>query len=96
MAVASPPNPPAATSSKSAASARWVNSVARGWVIVRAGPSKESRLVASIGPNTRVQLGESRGTWRRIKARNISGWVEPSTLFAAIPTTARARVLVSR
>jgi len=40
-------------------------------VIVRADPNRRSRIIASIGPNTRVQLGESRGEWRRVKAKGL-------------------------
>jgi hypothetical protein len=88
--------PTKARSAKSrASSSRWVNSVAREWVVVRAGPSRSSRLVASIGPNSRVQLGEVRGTWRRIKTRGISGWVETTASFASAPTP-RDRLLVTR
>jgi Bacterial SH3 domain len=81
---------------KSSSSSRWVNSVSRGWVIVRAGPSKETRIVASIGPDSRVQLGESKGTWRRIRSRNISGWVEPRSSFAVVQASPRSRLLVER
>ena len=77
-----------------AAASRWVNSVARDWAIIRAGPSKGTRIVASVGPGARVQLGESQGTWRRIRARGIAGWVEPRASFAAVaPSSARARVV---
>ena len=79
------------------AAVRWVNSIARDWAIVRAGPSKSTRIVASVGPGARVQLGESQGTWRRIRARGIAGWVEPRASFAAVaPSSARARTVVSR
>jgi hypothetical protein len=64
--------------------ARWVRSVSRHWVIVRSGASKQSRIVASIGPNSRVELGESRGDWRRIRAKGISGWVEPRSSFEVV------------
>ena len=88
--------PTKARSTKSrTSSSRWVNSVAREWVVVRAGPSRSSRLVASIGPNSRVQLGEVRGTWRRIKTRGISGWVETSASFASSPAS-KDRLLVTR
>jgi len=60
---------------------RWVRSVSRHWVVVRSGASKESRIVASIGPNSRVELGEARGDWRRIRAKGINGWVEPRSSF---------------
>jgi SH3-like domain-containing protein len=50
----------------------------RNWVIVRAAASRSSRVVASIGPDTRVQLGEARGDWMRIRMKGITGWVERS------------------
>src|SRR5262245_1909295 len=78
----------ATPSAKTRSSSRWVSSVAREWVTVRAGPSRSSRLIASIGPNSRVQLGEVRGSWRRIRMRGITGWVEISSEFASIPTPA--------
>lgn len=60
---------------------QWVSSISRDWVPVRAGASKRSRLVASIGPNSRVQLGESRDGWRRIRAKGVAGWVEQHVEF---------------
>ncbi len=68
-------------------SSRWVRSVSRDWVIIRRGASKSSKIIASIGPNSRVELGESRGTWRRLRTKGVAGWVEPRNLFDA----ARAR-----
>ena len=68
-------------------SSRWVRSVSRDWVIIRGGASKSSKIVASIGPNSRVELGESRGTWRRLRTKGVAGWVEPRNLF----DVARAR-----
>ena len=73
--------PPSALSGRSA---RWVRSVSRHWVVVRAAASNDSRIVASIGPNSRVELGESRGSWRRIRARRLAGWVEPRSSFDVI------------
>ena len=66
---------------------RWVRSVSRDWVIIRRGASKSSKIIASIGPNSRVDLGESRGTWRRLRTKGVDGWVEPRDLFEV----ARAR-----
>jgi SH3-like domain-containing protein len=54
----------------------------RNWAVVRGDPTRQSRIIASIGPNTRVQLGETRGDWRRIKAKGLSGWVEHRRLLA--------------
>jgi len=73
----------ATTSSKAKAKrpTQWVSSISRDWVPVRAGASKRSRLVASIGPNSRVQLGESRDGWRRIRAKGVAGWVEQHVEF---------------
>jgi hypothetical protein len=43
-----------------------------------------------------VQLGESSGTWRRLRTSGISGWVEPGSLFVAAPAPLRPRAFVSR
>jgi len=84
-------------SSKSRRSnARWVSSVSKHWVLVRADASRSSRVVASIGPNTRVQLGETRGEWRRIRARGLSGWVEHAAFFALLGTSGRPHGLATR
>jgi hypothetical protein len=87
---------PAPASAKAQTSARWINSVAKSWVVVRADARKGARIVASIGPDSRVQLGETRGSWRRIKARGIAGWVEPRALFVAVRPSKRANGLASR
>jgi hypothetical protein len=63
---------------------RWVRSHARHWVVVRAGPSRDSRIVAWIGPSSRVELGESRGSWRRIRTKGLTGWVEPRSSFELV------------
>ena len=79
----------APTASKTVArksSSRWVTSVSRNWVIVRASASPGSRILASVGPNTRVQLGESKGGWRRIKTKGLAGWVEHRLFFAGAGT----------
>ncbi|MGH7617010.1 MAG: SH3 domain-containing protein, partial [Gemmatimonadaceae bacterium] len=94
--VVSPTTRAIATAAKSRSSPAWVASVSKGWVVVRAGPNKSARLIASIGPNSRVQLGESRGDWRRVRARGLSGWVEPKSLFAQGQAVARRRVAASR
>jgi SH3-like domain-containing protein len=57
---------------------------------VRADASKTSRIVASIGPGSRVQLGEMRDSWRRIRARGIAGWVEPRSSFTVARTQTKA------
>ena len=76
--------------------AAWVNSVSRNWVVVRAGASRGSRVIASIGPNTRVQLGESRGGWRRIRAKGLAGWVEHRSFFATAGAGRKAGSLAAR
>ncbi|HJU75980.1 MAG TPA: SH3 domain-containing protein [Gemmatimonadaceae bacterium] len=73
--------PPRATvaprvTSRARTSARWTRATARKWITVRASATRKSRIVASIGPDTRVQLGEARGTWMRIRTKGITGWVE--------------------
>jgi len=63
----------------------------RGWVRVRAAASQSSRTVALIGPDTRVQLGESRAGWIRVRATGISGWAERSRFFRDPKLRANAR-----
>ena len=86
--IATKPQPQSATKPATTVAAktrrpttRWVSSISRDWVPVRAGASKRSRLIASIGPNSRVQLGESRDGWRRIRAKGLTGWVEQHVEF---------------
>lgn len=88
--------PSATTPAKSRARVVWVNTVARNWVAVRAGASRSSRVIASIGPNTRVQLGESKGGWRRIRAKGLAGWVEHRSFFAAAGAPRKVGRLATR
>jgi hypothetical protein len=74
--------PPA--SSPPRRSAHWVRSYSRHWVVIRADASRHARIVASIGPNSRVELGEYRGSWRRIRAKGLAGWVEPGSSFEMV------------
>jgi len=87
--------PKASTRSRKAAS-RWTSTVARSWVVVRADPNKKSRIIASIGPNTRVQLGEARGEWRRIKTKGLAGWVEHRLFLARTSLAIRGSRLAAR
>jgi hypothetical protein len=90
--LAKSPAPSAAKAPARKSSARWVSSVSRNWVIVRASASPGARIIASVGPNTRVQLGESRGGWRRIKAKGLAGWVEHRLYFAGAGTLRGSRL----
>ena len=83
---------PAPKSTARAKTRGWVTSVARNWAVVRSNPTRQSRIIASIGPNTRVQLGETRGDWRQIRAKGLSGWVEHRTLIATAYTPPRSRL----
>jgi hypothetical protein len=65
---------------------RWVNTTVRRWVTVRAAATPGARVVATIGPDTRVQLGESRGSWQRLRTRGISGWVDRRRLLGLAST----------
>jgi hypothetical protein len=79
-------------SARSSKPGRWTTTVARSWVVVRADPNRRSRIIASIGPNTRVQLGEARGGWRRVKAKGLQGWVEHRSFVARAPLAKKARL----
>jgi len=91
--VAAPRVPPSISSNsrRPAANVRWVRATVRGWVRVRAAASSSSRTVALIGPDTRVQLGESRAGWVRVRATGISGWAERSRFFRTPKPRANAR-----
>ena len=80
------------------ASSPWVSMVARQWAIVRADADRSAHIVASVGPNSRVQLGEARGSWRRIKLRGIAGWVDVSAASFVAPrgSARRARRVAGR
>ena len=92
---AAPPRAPA-PAPKATARAKtrggWVTSVARNWAVVRSDPTRQSRIIASIGPNTRVQLGETRGAWRRIRTKGLAGWVEHRTLIASAYSPPKSRL----
>ena len=77
-------------------SGRWVNSVARRWVVVRADASGRARIIGSVGPDTRVQLGETRAGFRRIKAKGLAGWVDSRVYFASAPAPRRAGRLAAQ
>jgi len=89
--------PPFASAPKSRASSRWANLVAKNWIIVRTDASQDSHIVASVGPQSRVQLGEVRGSWRRLRSRDIFGWVDlRRAVFAEARGSSRASGLASR
>lgn len=54
----------------------WTSGVAREWVNVRASNSPGSEVVGVVTPNTRVQLGELRAGWRRVRSAGVEGWAD--------------------
>ena len=97
-AVAPNPAPSTVLPPKPRSTSPWVSMVAKQWVIVRADAQGSAHIVASVGPASRVQLGESRGSWRRIRARGIAGWVDVSRAsFDAVRSSPRrARGVAAR
>ena len=92
-----PSLPPSKVGAKGRPVSPWVASVARSWVIVRTDAAQDSRIVASVGPDSRVMLGESRGSWRRLRARDINGWVDlRRSSFTVSRGASRANGLASR
>jgi SH3-like domain-containing protein len=63
---------------------------------VRADANGRARIIGSVGPDTRVQLGESRGGWRRIKARGLAGWVDGRASFVRAPAPRRSGRLATQ
>lgn len=54
----------------------WSRAVAEQWVNVRGSASRDAAVVGVVTPKTRVQLGEVRAGWRRVRAAGIEGWAD--------------------
>lgn len=54
----------------------WVSGLAREWVNVRSSNSPGGEVVGVVTPNTRVQLGELRAGWRRVRSAGVEGWAD--------------------
>jgi hypothetical protein len=67
---------------QSRADRRWVSSTTRTLVKVRSQASRRAAIVGIVTPETRVQLGESRAGWLRLRTLGISGWVEQSSFVS--------------
>lgn len=81
----------------SRASSGWVSSVAKNWVVVRSDARQDAHIVCSLGPSSRVQLGEVRDGWRRIRSHGVAGWVDESrSSFALARRGGRSGGLASR
>jgi hypothetical protein len=93
-----PSSAPSSASSRSRAQAsRWVVLIAKNWITVRMDARDDAHVVASVGPESRVQLGELRGSWRRLRSRDISGWVDlRRASFGEVRGSTRANGLASR
>ena len=75
--AAAPAAPPATGDS-----VRWVPAVARTWVNVRRDASRDGEVVGVIKPESRAWLEHGRAGWRRVRAQDVRGWVDPR-LFEA-------------
>jgi SH3-like domain-containing protein len=62
--------------------------VAQSWVNVRASASIGAAVVGVVTPNTRVQLGDRRGGWRRVRSAGFEGWAD-GNLFDADTSATR-------
>lgn len=60
----------------------WTRAVAQSWVNVRAAASRSAAIVGVVTPNARVELGDSRGAWRRVRSAGFEGWAD-SAFFDA-------------
>ena len=50
--------------------------VTQEWTQVHASANRDAPVVGTVGPETRVQLGETRGAWVRLRSGALSGWAE--------------------
>jgi hypothetical protein len=81
VAVAPPASMPGAAPA-AGDSVRWVPAVARTWVNVRRDASRDGEVVGVIKPESRAWLEHGRAGWRRVRAQDVRGWVDPR-LFEA-------------
>jgi hypothetical protein len=58
--------------------------IARTWVKLRAGTSRDAEVLGIIGPGTVVEFGESRRAWVRVSVDGRTGWAG-RRLFSAAP-----------
>lgn len=65
----------------------WTRAVAQSWVNVRGAASLDAAVVGVVTPNTRVELGEVRGGWRRVRSAGFEGWADAS--FFAVDSSGR-------
>lgn len=87
----------AGTAVKARVARRPTSWVARNWIVVRADARPGARIVASIGPESRLQLGEARGSWRHVRSRDIAGWADMSRAsLAPVHRSLRGAGLASR
>lgn len=85
------------TTRSNRSSGSWVSSVAKSWVVVRSDARQDARIVCSLGPSSRVQLGEVRDGWRRIRSHGVAGWVDESrSSFAIARRSGRSSGFASR
>lgn len=63
----------------------WTRAIAEQWVNVRGSASRDAAVVGVVTPKTRVQLGELRAGWRRVRSAGIEGWAD-SRYFSADST----------
>jgi hypothetical protein len=61
---------------RSSVTVRSLAAVTKGWTPLRASADRDAPIVGTVGPETRVQLGESRGEWVRLSSGALSGWAE--------------------
>lgn len=54
----------------------WSSAEAVTFVNVRADPDREADILGVVPESATVLLGDLRGGWRRIRAGNLSGWVD--------------------
>jgi len=54
----------------------WAPAQAVTFVNVRADPDRESAILGVVPEAASVLLGDLRGGWRRIRAGDLSGWVD--------------------
>lgn len=84
-ATTSPPGAPVLSRGADRYAGPWSRAIAEQWVNVRGSASRDAAVVGVVTPKTRVQLGEVRAGWRRVRAAGIEGWAD-ARFFSADST----------
>ena len=73
------------TGDRTAATAPWKRGISDVFVMMRAKPQKNSRLVAKLEPGVILRIDECNGKWCQGEINGIEGWLAQDEIWGAYP-----------